>query len=109
LDQSAFDFEFHSKVPDPEDALREEAERSLRGLAAEGQDMIGASVTIEQPVEAQTPYLYEATVAAYVRPENIAATQESEDVLSALKGALAAVERQIRALRDRKGEPWKEP
>jgi ribosomal subunit interface protein len=108
FEESAFEFEFHSEVPDPGDALRNEAERRLSKLAAERRDMIGASVVIEQPSDAETRYLCEARVVAYIRPENVAATDKSDDVLSALKGALDAVERQVREGRDRRRKPWKE-
>jgi ribosome-associated translation inhibitor RaiA len=107
VEETAFDFEFHSEVPDPQDVLRSEARRRLSELAAERRDMVGASVTIEQLVKAETVYVYEASVVAYVRPENVAAVEKNDHVLSALKGALDAVERQVREIRDRRSEPWK--
>ncbi len=53
LEESGFDFDFHTEVPDPQDALRREAETRLRDLAAEDTDMIGASAVVAQPVEAE--------------------------------------------------------
>lgn len=104
-----FYVEFQSEDLPDDSALRAEAERHLRSLADEAHDMIGASVAIERVAHGETPYLYRARVVAYVRPENIAATEKSDSARGALKGALEAVERQVRAKRERLGKPWEQP
>jgi ribosome-associated translation inhibitor RaiA len=109
LETADLEFEFHSEVPDPHGELRAEVERRLRGLAAGHEDLIGASVVVEQPVEAETPYLYRARVVAYVRPEDVVAVEKAALPMTALRGALDAVERQVRDLRDMLRERWKQP
>lgn len=71
--------------------------------------MIGASAVVEQPVETETPYLYEARVTAYIKPDNLAAVEKADNSMSALKGALDALEQQVRELRGMRREPWKRP
>lgn len=106
-----FTIEFNSNLEDPsvEDALFVEADDRLRALAAGRDDLIGSAVTIRRAARGQTPRLFEATVVAYIRPENIAATEKADNPESALKGALDAVERQVREKRARLGRQWERP
>ena len=104
-----FYVEFQSEDLPDDSALRAEAERDLRSLADEAHDMVGASVAIERLGHGETPYLYRARVVAYVRPENIAAVERADSVRGALKGALAAIERQVRDKREKLGKPWEQP
>jgi ribosomal subunit interface protein len=79
-----------------------EAENHIRALARGHTDIIGAAVNLTHPSAGnQQPYIYEATVVLYARPENIAATEKQANATEALKGALDAVERQIRKKRDK--------
>jgi ribosome-associated translation inhibitor RaiA len=109
MNSTEFDFEFYSKVPDPGDSLRREAESRLWELAEGYYDMIGASVALEELTQEETPHVFEARVVAYIKPDNIAAIEKSDSALGALKGALSAVERQVREFRNKLGEPWKRP
>jgi ribosome-associated translation inhibitor RaiA len=106
-------FEFYTEVPPLRDALeqelRTEAESRLRALAAGHTDLTGASVALEQPAHAESPYLYQARVVVYARPEHVAATAKGEDLGSTLKSALDAVERQVRDRREKLAERWKQP
>jgi ribosome-associated translation inhibitor RaiA len=104
-----FSFEFHSDRTQPEEPLRAEAERRLRSLASEATDVVGAAVVIEPIAHGRLPYLFEATVTVYVRPEHISATEKAETAQGALKGALDAAERQVRAKRDRLRERGRQP
>lgn len=104
-----FYVEFQSEDLPDDEALRSEAERTLRELAGERNDMVGASVAIERMASGETPYAYRVRVVAYVRPENVAATEKSDSARGALKGALEAIERQVRAKRERLGKPWEQP
>jgi hypothetical protein len=45
----------------------------------------------------------------YVRPDNVAAVEKGGKAEEALKGALDAVERQVREYRNKLSEPWKQP
>lgn len=101
-----FGFEFYSLVPDPDQALRAEAQRRLLALTEGHDDLVGASVTMEELTGEATPHRYKATVIVYKRPDNVAATEKAETPEGALKGALSAVERQVRELRQRMRETW---
>jgi ribosome-associated translation inhibitor RaiA len=92
-----------------ESELFDEANRRLRALAAGHDDLRGAAINLRQPAHGETPYLFEAAVVAYARPEDIAASEKHQEPLNALKGALSAIERQVRQKRDKMGEPWKRP
>jgi ribosome-associated translation inhibitor RaiA len=92
-----------------EDALFAEADKKLRSLAKGHKDMVGAAVTMKQPAIKETPPLFEATVVTYIRPENIAATEKADNPMMALKGALNAIERQVRKKRARLKKHWERP
>jgi ribosome-associated translation inhibitor RaiA len=107
--QDEFDYEFFTKILDPDDQMKKYAESELRNLAEGQKDMIGARVSIEELSKDTTPNRYRANIVAWVRPENINAEEKAEFPMQALKGALKAVERQVREKRDRLGGPWKQP
>ncbi len=104
-----FQFEFYTEVPDPGDDLRTEAEQRLLDLSKGHDDLIGASVTMEEVTGETTPHRYEAKVVVFKRPDNVVAKEKSETPEGALKGALTAVERQVRELRAKLKETWKQP
>ena len=110
VDELDFTIEFYSDLADKtfEGALMGQAESHLRELAGEHNDLTGANVTIREQAAGQTP-IYEATVVAYVRPENIAGKEKDESPQAALQAALDAVERQIRQKRERLRERWEQP
>ena len=101
MTNSDFSFEFYSEINDPEDTLRAEAEDKLLALTEGHDDLIGASVSMEELTGRTTPHCFKASVVVYIRPDNVAATEKAETAERALKGALSAVERQVRELRDR--------
>lgn len=106
-----FDFAFQSKlgdVGDLEEKLRTEAEVRLRKLTKGHTDLTGASIIIENVDKAAaTPYLYRARVVVYTRPEYINGSNEADTAITALKGALDVVERQVREQREKLRERWK--
>ena len=108
-----FTYEFFNEVQNLGDVLNErlqsEAETRLRKLQQGHTDLIGAAVSIEQPVKAETAFLYRARVVVYIRPENLAATAQESDPLVALKRALSQVERQVREQRDRLRQRSRQP
>jgi hypothetical protein len=112
LEELDFTFEFHAEIPELgdalEDELREEAGGQLDALARGHTDLVGASVVLEQPAHAESSYLYQARVVVYGRPEHMAAVEKDNTLEGALRGALSAVERQVRERRERLGEPWKQ-
>lgn len=103
-----FDYEFHSEVK-VEDKLKDFTENRLRTLAEGHRDMIGGAVSIEKPAHGETSHIYEASIVAYVKSKNIAAVEKADTVEKALKGALNALERQVREHRDKIGKPWQNP
>ena len=104
------DIEFHSQVANAEEELKPEAEKRLRELARGHKDMVGASMALEQPAaNRETPYIYRARVVVYIRPENISGEEKADTPQAALKGALDAVTRQVRARREKLRTRWKQP
>lgn len=106
-----FTIEFNSNINDDqaEASLFAEADNRLRKLAGSHDDMIGASVNIRMNAKTETPTFYEATAVAYIRPENLAATEKADNPDQALDGALDALERQVRQKRERLRERWERP
>jgi ribosome-associated translation inhibitor RaiA len=96
-----FDYQFFNDTDQPDAPLQEEARVQLLELAGDHNDMVGASVALEELSSSVSPHRYRARVIAFVRPENIAATEKAEDIEAALNGALDAVARQVREKRAR--------
>jgi ribosome-associated translation inhibitor RaiA len=103
-----FAFEFHTNVPGA-DLLRRDVEVQLRDLAAGHKDFTGASVALEQPLPAESALLYQARIVAYVRPTNMVGVERHEMATAALRGAVAAVERQVREQRSRRKQRARRP
>ena len=106
---SNFDYEFYSKVNvDPK--MEAETENRLRDLAEGHRDMIGASVSVEKPAKGETGHLFEASIVAYVKTKRkVVAVRKADNVSSALKQALDAIERQVREYREKMRKPWQRP
>jgi ribosome-associated translation inhibitor RaiA len=104
-----FHIEFQSDVAHLDDALVWEAERRLRELAKGQTDLIGAAVAVESLAGQETGHVFQARVVAYVRPDNIVAVEKRNAPETALKGALDAVERQVREMREKLRKPWQQP
>jgi ribosome-associated translation inhibitor RaiA len=109
--QLDFTIEFNSDLEDKnlERRLFDEADARLRDLAKGHTDVIGAAVTIRQLAAAETAAMHEATVVAYSRPKRIVGKEKQESAVGALKGALEAVERQVREKRETLRERWEQP
>jgi ribosome-associated translation inhibitor RaiA len=106
-------FEFYTEIPNLGEPFKEElwveVESRLHALAAGHTDMTGASVALEQPAHAESPYLYQVRIVVYSRPDHVAATEKGADLRSTLKGTLDAIERQVRERRAKLTEHWKQP
>lgn len=109
MGESDFAYEFYSKIPDPNDELKDLAEHRLRALAKGHTDMVGASVAITELTHEETPNLYQARIVVYVRSTDIVATEKDPNPHAALKSAISAVERQVREQREKLGTKWKQP
>jgi ribosome-associated translation inhibitor RaiA len=109
MDLPDFEYEFHSELTRPVDELRGLALDRLLDLKADHDDMIGASVVLEELTGQTTPHRYEVRIVVYVRPKYVSVTEKAETPEGAMKAALASVERKIREMRDRLRERWKHP
>jgi ribosome-associated translation inhibitor RaiA len=109
MNELDFTIEFNSDIEAEDTELFLEADRRLRELAKDHDDLTGAAINVRQPAHGITPPLFEVTVVVYARPENIVATQKSPDLMATMKGALDAIERQTRQKRTRLREHWKRP
>ncbi len=111
MDELDFTLELNSENlnKEAEYDLYTEAEERLRTLAAAHDDMTGAAINVRRPASGESAYLHEVTVVVYSRPEHIAATEKDSSPMIALKGALDAVERQVRKRREKLKERWKQP
>lgn len=86
---------------DAEYRLYVEAEERLHKLAKGHTDITGAAIHLTTPAEArETQFIYEAQVVLYSRPTNTVAVEKGDQAMGALKGALSAVERQVRERRE---------
>jgi ribosome-associated translation inhibitor RaiA len=92
-----------------EGTLFDQADTRLRELASGHSDMRGAAVNIREAASGETTPIWEATVVAYVRPEDIAATEKAPNPGIALSNALDALERQIRDKRAKLKRRWEQP
>lgn len=104
-----FPVEFESQVQEFTDQLKNSVEQDLHALAEDHQDITGASVMADEPAKGETGYLYEARIVVYKRPENVFAREQDDTLEGALKGAMRAIERQVRQNRSKRDKPWKQP
>lgn len=111
MDELDFTIELNAQGLDQrtEYALFTEAEGRLKMMAEGHQDMTGAAINIREAGKGEQTFLYEATVAVYIKPAQIAATNKDPDPVVATRQALDAVERQIRQRREKQGKPWQQP
>lgn len=107
MNKTNFPIEFHAEVSTLAPKAEPEARQSLHQLGKGHQDITGAAVAIE-PAAADGA-TYEAQVTVYMRPEILSASEKAEAPLVALKGAISAIERQVRQERAKRGEVWKRP
>lgn len=100
--QQDFPIEFKSDVAESDYNLYVMIEERLKKLAKGHSDITGAAATLEQPSTGHnTPHIFEASIVVYTRPNYISGTEKSNDPRLAVKGALDAVERQVREQRDK--------
>jgi ribosome-associated translation inhibitor RaiA len=104
-----FPIEFQSDVPNISPEIRGEVEKRLLELAGDHTGMIGAAIALTQPAQTGTPFIFQARIVVYHRPEDIVAVKQADTVEGALKFAMDAIERQVREQRKKRGELWKRP
>jgi ribosome-associated translation inhibitor RaiA len=109
MDTIELDYGFFSEMPHVQDEYASEIEKQLRELAKDHTDLMGAHVTVSELAHCASPFIYEATIVAYVRRENLAAKEKSDTIEGAVKGALDSIKRQVRERRERLRTRWKHP
>jgi ribosome-associated translation inhibitor RaiA len=102
-----FPIEYNKDVPVLPEKIQNEVERRLLDLAGDHTDMTGASIAVTQPAERDIPFIYQARILVYMRPNDVVAVEKADTIEGALKGALSAVERQVREKRKKFKETWK--
>jgi hypothetical protein len=70
MDTIELDYGFFSEMPHVQDEYASEIEKQLRELAKDHTDLMGAHVTVSELAHRASPFIYEATIVAYVRREN---------------------------------------
>jgi hypothetical protein len=104
-----FHIDYFIEVPDVKEDFIEEISEGLHSLAEGHDDFIGASVTVEEIAGVEDPFIYQARMVAYIRPENIAVIAKRETSETALKEALSTLEDRIREERRTRQQVWKRP
>jgi ribosome-associated translation inhibitor RaiA len=106
MDKLEFPIEYQTDVPLLTKELQEHIEERLLNLAADNTDLKGASISVKEAAERSTP-LFQARILVYMRPDEVVAVEKAETVEGALRGAMKAVERQVREKRKKLREHWK--
>lgn len=96
-----FYVDFNIEMPNVGSEFKQEAEQNLRELASGHSDLVGASVSLERIVQAETSYLHQVRIVVYKRPEDIAVVQKDADPMTALRNALDALEQKVRESREK--------
>lgn len=107
MDPTDFDYQFYTEVPNLDGAFASKAEAELRALAEGHKDVTGAHISLRQPAHDDTPFVYEARVTVFVRPENIVTVEQGATAEGTLNGAVKNAIRKVREKRERLGQPWK--
>lgn len=101
LPEFPFNFEFYNETNLPDAEFYEMAYEEITDAAEGHNDIVGASVSLEELSGEETPHAYQAHVVLYVRPNNISATKLEESALTALQKALEVAVDQVREKRER--------
>jgi ribosome-associated translation inhibitor RaiA len=99
LPEFPFDFEFLNETNQPDAELYRMAYEKITDIAGGHDDIVGASVSLEELSAEATPHAYQARVVLYVRPSNISATEKKSAAMDALQEALDAAIKQVREKR----------
>ena len=96
-----FDFEFYNETNLPDAEFYEMAYNQITEVAEGHDDIVGASVSLEELSGEETPHAYQARVVLYVRPSHISSTEKMPSALDALQNALEDAIKQVREKRDK--------
>ena len=101
LTEFPFDFEFYNETDLPDAEFYEMAYDQITDAAEGHDDIVGASVSLEELSQEETPHAYQARVVLYVRPSHISSTEVMPSALDALQNALEDAIEQVRKKRDK--------
>jgi hypothetical protein len=100
LPKFPFDFGFCNKTDLPDAELYEMAYDKITNAAEDHNDIVGASVTLEELSSQETPHAYRARVSLYVQPFHISSKEEMASAQEALQNALKDAIREVRKKRN---------
>lgn len=101
MGSSDFYVDFNIEVDNLGDEFKREAEQRLRELAASHSDLVGAAVSLERIVKAETSFLYQVRIVVYKRPQDIAVIKKESDPMTTLRDALDTLEETVRQSREK--------
>ena len=101
LPEFPFDFEFYNETDLPDAEFYEMAYDQITDAAEGHDDIVGASVSLEELSQEETPHAYQARVVLYVRPSHISSTEVMPSALDALQNALEDAIDQVRKKRNK--------
>ena len=101
LPEFPFDFEFYNETDLPDAEFYEMAYDQITDAAEGHDDIVGASVSLEELSGEETPHAYQARVVLYVRPTHISSTEVMASALDALQNALEDAIQQVRKKRNK--------
>lgn len=104
MDELDFYVEFNIEVDGIDEEFKQEADHRLWQLAKGNTDIVGSSVSLENIVKVESPYLYQVRIVVYKRPEYLAVIEKDAKPMTALKNALDAIERRVRESREMRSE-----
>ncbi len=96
-----FDIEFYNKTDLPDQEYYEMAYKEIKEISEGHNDIVGASISLDELSSGETPHAYQARVVLYVRPDNISSTEVMPSATAALQNALSAAVDQVRDKRDK--------
>lgn len=108
MEAPEFPIEINSETDAYTAALQEKTTGRLLQLKGDHTDMVGAAVTVKEIAKGEDAR-FEFKVVVYTRPDRAVASEKSNNIRTAMNGALDAMERQIRDRRDKLKEHWKRP
>lgn len=109
MNELDFHIEFFIEISTLGEDLLAEAEQRLRTLTENRNDLVGASISVEDIAGVDNRFHYQARIVAYMKPENVAVVEKRETAETALKDALANIEECIRAERSKRRKVWQQP
>jgi ribosome-associated translation inhibitor RaiA len=101
MGSSDFYIDYNIEVSEVGDEFKRETEQRLSELASSHSDMTGVAVSLEKTADTQTYDLYRVRIVVYKRPQDIVVIKQDEAAMVTLREVLVALERQVRASREK--------